>query len=343
LGTSLLLQGACGYIGFDPPLQPAYDAGGVDGKRDAGSSVNGSGADGGAELDADLPPDEAGMVEASVPASDAASDDAAVASDASQPLDAQGTHDSAIAEAGVDAGRATQVTDYCQQIPELPTDPVIDGRVDADLKVVELTPVGWTAKDGSSMPPAQNTASYALAWRPNGLYVYIRVVDPNRLPAPLGPNIWQGDGVEIYVDDDGTFAHAPKYDNPGTIQLIAAAPSDDVHPVAAAWRWRDGSSDEGQWTSKQFSTFPTANGYVFEGLIQRDALDLTNWTLASGGKVGVDLSINVSALDNQLDAGVPLDGYRLGQYFLRTGQDNGSCAGRPYCSASAFCTPDLIE
>jgi hypothetical protein len=242
---------------------------------------------------------------------------------------------------GVDAAQATQVTDYCQELPALPAEPVIDGRVDAALRVLDLVPVGWTAKDGSTSAPSHTTASYALAWRPSGIYVYLRVIDPNRLPfLDDGVNYWKGDSVELYADSDGVYAAAPNYDDPGTMQIVVAAPSDDTTASTDSARFRNAVS-VGAWTSSKFAALPTPDGYVFEGLIEADALNLTSWALAAGGQVGIDLGINVSALDDQLDAGITLDGYRLGQYFLHVG--GADCGGLPFCTPAAFCTPTLIE
>lgn len=316
LSSALLaLLPACGFVGFDG--QPIPDAG--------------------ADTPAPLPEMDSGNM---VATDDASARDAAPSMDATMVPDTGATEDAA-PDAFVDPDPpATQVSDYCQSVPRLQRAPVIDGVVDSHLNVVTLTPLGWAGYGSSA--PNHTTASYALAWLPDGLYAYVRVVDPNRLP-PVSQNIWEGDGVELYFDTDGLLPAAPKYDDPGTIQIIVAAPEDDTTPSTKATRFRDGAN-KGAWMSTRFAAFPTADGYVLEGLIEADAVDVASLLLQAGNAVGVDLSINVSALDSQLDpdAGVPLAGRRLGQYFLSVTQSN-QCGGLPFCNSAAFCAPTLVE
>ncbi len=239
---------------------------------------------------------------------------------------------------------ATQVTDYCAAIPRLQRAPVIDGVVDSQLNVLPLMPVGWTSSSPGVALPAHTTASYALAWLPEGLYAFVRVVDLSRLPPPPAAQPWHGDGVEIYFDSDGQFPMIPKYDNPGTVQIIVPAPVDSTTPSTRSMRFRD-ASPLTPWASLRFTVFPTADGYVFEGLVEADAVDESSLALSSGNSVGVNLSINVSASDEQVsdpDAGLTLEGLRLGQYFLRTIVSD-DCGGLPFCNSGAFCSPTLIE
>jgi hypothetical protein len=373
-----LLLPACGFVGFDAhPLRDggaSEDSGLLDASLDAASmdaasitdaSVD-AGLDGGmdaASADAAQSLPDAGMdagQAADASSSDAASvrdagGDAALPDagplpnlDASIPLDASSNvNDAKVApdggsDAGMDAGNpsepATQVSNYCLEIPALPDEPVIDGVIDAQLQLVTLTPVGWTSNAGAPLP-SHTTASYALAFRPDGLYAFVRVIDPNRLPPPVDQQIWHGDGVELYVDNDGTYA-GPNYDNPGTVQIIAVAPENAVDPAQRAVRFRN-VANLGAWSSTRFAAFPTVDGYVVEAFVDAAALDLTSWTLATGNQVGMDLGVNVSAADSELDAGILVEGFRIGQYFLNT--SSGTCSGRPYCNTQAFCNPVLID
>ena len=235
---------------------------------------------------------------------------------------------------------ATQVVDYCQSLPRLQRNPVIDGVVDSALNVVALTPVAWT---GQGAQPDHTTASFALAWRPNGLYVFMHVVDPNRLPPKDGRNIWEGDGAELYFDTDGLFPSAPTYENPGMIQIIVAAPADDDTPSTKSQRFRNAAA-QGEWMSTRFAAFPTADGYILEGLLQADTVDVASLAMHAGEVVGIDLGVNVSVLDDHVgDAGVTLDDRRLGQYFLHVTAPITGCGGQPYCTPTALCTPTLVD
>src|SRR5688572_20183599 len=53
---------------------------------------------------------------------------------------------------------------------------------------------------------------------------------PERNPADPNDHVWRGDGVEIYIDHDAVFAEPSTYDNPGTFQFIAGAPTNDSDP-----------------------------------------------------------------------------------------------------------------
>jgi hypothetical protein len=338
----------CGYVGFetsrdaDAPVR--VDAG----RPDADQPEPEDAAEPDAELeDASVDIDAAsdGAVEMDGDLMDAASDTGALSDsradvdelDASVPGDADAGD---ALDAAVDARPATQISDYCTEVPALPAAPVIDGVVDGMLQVVTLTPGGWTGSGGSTLP-AHTTAEYALAFRPDGLYVYVRVFDPNRLPPLAGEFIWRGDGVELYADDDGTYTTPGSYDNPGSTQIIVAAPVDGTTPSTRATRFV-GTVDQGAWASTQFAAFPRADGYAFEGFLEAAALNRNEWTLRSGARIGVDLGVNVSALDEQIDAGVALEGQRLGQYFLRIG-NAANCGGWPFCTTDAFCSPVLVD
>ncbi|HEX6241170.1 MAG TPA: sugar-binding protein [Polyangiales bacterium] len=359
---SLLATGACGYVGYETD------------RGDAGAGVDLDAAtelDAAQELDADTSdadeqprdaePDDATSEDASTEdadmdaaeldggAADASDLDGGADADAmdADTLDAgldaeEPDADAAPVDAGQDARQATQVSDYCVQIPALPDEPVIDGVVDGALALVTLTPVDWT---NTAVPlPGHTTATYALAYRPNGLYAYMRVRDPNRAPPAVGEYIWRGDGVELYVDDDGASAMQHAYDNPGAIQIIVAAPENDTTASTRATRFRD-TADLGAWSSTRFAAFPSQDGYVLEAFVEASALDLASWSLATGGRVGMDLGVNVSVVheaDAGNDAGIPVEGQRLGQYFLRIGTGD-NCGGRPFCTPDAFCTPTLVD
>lgn len=304
---TLLLLPSCGFVGFEAEPDASRP-------RDAGPAMDAS-----VELDAE-------------PSIDAAEERDAELADA-EPLGEAEVDGGLDAEAPV----ATQVSDYCQTIPALPAPPVIDGALDARLNLVSITPLGWS---GSTPEPGHTTASLAAAYRPDGLYVFVRVVDPNRLPPAAGGYAWEGDGVELYADDDGMYLAGPLYDDPGSVQIITSAPGDDSTAVASGQRFRD-TVDLGPWTSSGFRAFPTSDGYVLEAFLTAADLDLPGWSLSSGGQVGFNVSINVSGLDEQVGTDAGLQGSRLGQYFLHVGGD--ACAGRPYCSSTAFCNPRLVD
>ncbi|HEX7476806.1 MAG TPA: hypothetical protein VF331_03300 [Polyangiales bacterium] len=215
--------------------------------------------------------------------------------------------------------------------------PVIDGVLEPGLGLRSAPKTYWV---GAGAAPAEGDAAYAVAHRPDGLYVFVNVTDTTRLPAPLANDTFCGDAVEIYLDSDGAFPMAPSYDVPGTVQFVVAAPVDSVTPSTRASRWNNVSFALGAWTSSEFGTFPTATGYTFEAIFRAVDLGLVSWTLSPGSSIGLSLAIDVAVLANDPRAGC---GHRLGQYFNRV--DTVSrlpCGIGAYCSTKAFCTTALL-
>jgi hypothetical protein len=223
--------------------------------------------------------------------------------------------------------------DYCNGFPALGSVPVLDGEIDCALTLAPVVSARWT---GPGVLPSDISAQYAAAWYPNGIYVYIDVTDPTREPAPDPNNPYCGDGVEIHLDNDGLFSSAPRYDNPGTIQLVAMAPMNDTESRSVGSMYRD-TNRLGDWNPTRFATYPRPGGYRLEAMVTAEDLGLTTWDLMVAGRIGFDLSINVSGTPSGC-------GTRLGQYFLRIyTAGSAPCRGEPHCDVRAFCTPELIS
>ena len=320
---------ACGRIGYGEVAQPE-DAGpgpgqGVDGSSGGSNRVDASGV-------ADATPDDS---------FDEASDATATVSRDADAGEGEGPATDALdgpAEAP-EASPACHVpttagTDYCAAVPFLPQPPVIDGTVDCDLPLIPVPEVGWSAGTG---PDA--TAQYAVAWRPEGIYFFVAVTDPSLVPADSTELTWQGDAVELYADSDGVYSAPPSYDNPGTRQFTVAAPPDARLSVARAQVWYTGSVSGAAWTSTQFRSFGSPTGYIVEALVTGPDLGLPALSLAAGGQVGMDLSIDVSyPADRGPDAGG--FGNRFGQYYLRVASPDAG-GGIPPFDPRAFCIPGL--
>lgn len=270
-----------------------------------------------------------------------AADAGELAADAGQSVSAV----SSDAGQNVDAGRcpAQRELDFCEQLPALPEEPVLDGELDCGPALRELPRRGWT---GARELPDSARARYAVAWRTDGLYFYVEVDDAERLPATqLDGKPWCGDGVELYADSDARFGSAPDYDDPGTMQLLAAAPPRDVsQPRAPDVRFHTRSeADLGAWSAARHGTWARDGGYVLEGFVTAADLGLPAWSLAPDARVGLDVAIDVSvpAADQMSQADC---GFRAGQYFLRTASEPCTVEDcRPYKNVAAFCTPVLVQ
>jgi hypothetical protein len=311
---------ACGRIGYEELAELRGDA-----DASAGIDATTDGSSGG------TPPDDASG------SADAPFD--AVAADSALDVTATASSGSDASDAAPDAPSCTAIVpagnDYCEAIPFLPQAPVIDGKVDCGLPLLDVVPVGW---GGVSPPDA--TAQYAVAWRPEGLYFFVRMHDPSLVPAEPSESSWQGDAVELYMDSDGKYAAPPAYDNPGTRQITVAAPPSAQSSVARAQLWYTGSVTGAVWTSTQFRAYGLADGYVVEAFVTGQDLGFaSSLALAAGAEVGMDLAFDVSfPTDQGPDAGG--FGNRLGEYYLRVAAPDAG-GGIPPFDPRAFCVPTL--
>lgn len=224
----------------------------------------------------------------------------------------------------------------CDELVPLPSAPVIDGVLEPSLALLT-----WLEPSTSQLPAGMRV-DVALAYRPDGVYFFLAVDDPTLNPPPLDALDYCGDGVELYVDDDGVIQAPPAYDTPGTMQFIVAGPADSVTPAHRGQRFlfpntpSGDSTDLGDWTSDRFVAVATARGYAVEAFVVASDLDLETWTLAPGGKIGWNLSFNIGGPQ---PPGIDACTTRNQQFHFRLA-NSGACTP-PYCNASALCTPTL--
>ena len=302
----LLAGQACARLGYDPP--PPVD------EVVGGTPVLTSGA----------------APDGRTPARDASAEAGPTPSDATTP-DARWAEPDAAPDASAAPPPARFAS--CAELPPLLAEPSLDGELEPGLGESLVAPVGWS---GSGEVPSGNTLTLAAGWRADGLYFHLRVTDPDRNPAAPTDAVWAGDGVELYVDHDAVFADSGAYDDPGTRQLVFAAPDSDALPAGRSEVYITGalagSVDSASWVS-----VPIAGGYVVEVWVGASALGLDEWALSAGSSVGFDLGHNVSA--PVADAGV--QGSRLGQYFLQIGSEPDATRF-PFYKSGPFCAPTLV-
>ncbi len=313
--AAALAAAACGRIGYG--LLPEQ---GRPGPADASTDRRGS-----PSPDA---PDDTTIADGDTPDAPA---DATLDASADSPVD-EGIE--AQAEAGCPDGAPA---DYCSGLPAMASAPVIDGVLDlSPCTLVDMTPEFWSGPPPLPPFPPGNATQIAAAWRPDGLYVFLAVTTPADFPAEAGTPVFYGAGVELFVDDDGVYASPPSYDSPGTIQIVVTAPATDAGVTQRAEEFRN-AADEGPWTSTQYGTFPTATGFVFEGLVTAADLGLASWNLDAGGTIGLDVAIDVSFATDSMTGS---QGHRVGQYFFHVA-DADSGIGAPFADPRSFCTPTL--
>ena len=337
VATALLAGLLAGCDAFNADLLLPRVAGPNDGPAaNMDSGVSGGGGEGGAGSGGGVAGVGGGSQgDAMVPGQDmdaAAHEDADVANDAA----ADSASDDASADDAGDAASCspTNGTDYCTGLPALSDAPVIDGVLDCGPQLRPITPSAW---NGAAPVPTRHAASFALAHRPDGIYVYIEVRGQTPIPHPSTDPIYCGDAIELYLDADAVIASTGTYDSPGTVQMIAAAPASLAAPNAHAERFVAGAT-QGAWTSTEYEIAWLDDGYVFEAFVVAADLGLASWSPATA--LGLDIVIDVGAA-----AGTPdlRCGLQLGQYFLRVSSVTpSSCGGEPWCDTRAFCVPALL-
>jgi hypothetical protein len=200
------------------------------------------------------------------------------------------------------------------------------------LPLLEIPRENWRDKN---ILPKDVWAKYAVAYHPQGIYLWVHVNDPTRNPSPTGSPAFCGDAVHVFVDTDGRYANPPQYDIPGTRQFQAAAPSNDLMASMRGdvYGWED---RVGSWTGGRFVAAPVKDGYVLEAFIGAQDMGVANFRPAAGGSAGFSVSVTL---------GVPGGGAcdRLGDFALLLDRTlmGGNDPVSPHKSTNAFCNPRL--
>lgn len=208
-------------------------------------------------------------------------------------------------------------------------EPRIDGALEEGLRLHPFEPKDWS---GPEPLPEGFAVAYALAHRPDGLYVFVRVEGTGVHPAPETSHPYCGDAVEIFVDSDGVYDEPGRYDAAGSMQFVIGIPeTTSSSPRTRLYRQTVTVRDA---DSLDRFAFRTEQGFAVEVFLRAHDLDLDEWNLAPGRTIGFNLAIG---LGRTLD-GSETDGCagRLGQFFLAVDQANVDCP-YPYCSTASFC------
>ncbi|HVU01260.1 MAG TPA: hypothetical protein VHE30_05895 [Polyangiaceae bacterium] len=225
--------------------------------------------------------------------------------------------------------------DPCARVSRLPASPTFDGLLDCGL---EAHPIPTTNSLGDVQG---SSASYAVAWRPDGLYFYVEVKTSRVVPAASADPVDLGDAVELFADADGTFPPPPPphYDATGTRRLVISAPENRV--ASRAQGEIDAHLQVGfpkPWLSTLFRAFPTNDGYVVEAFVVGADLGVSPWLLSAGNEIGFDVGVDVSS--EGADAGT--DGGRPGgRYFVSFAGAGHTVDDAPDVNPEAFCKPTL--
>lgn len=237
--------------------------------------------------------------------------------------------------------------DHCQALGSLPVVPQIDGVLECGLELRPIEPVGWEGK-----PPAspQHAAAFAAAWRPDGIYFFVRVHTggPRWTPTdyatpPSLSSLHCADAVELYVDSDGSFPAAPYYDAAGTLQIVVGAPASSESSARRAWLWKHLPMflPPNPWQSSSFASFARPDGYDVEAFVTAADLGASGFVWSAGSHVGINVAIDIPT------PGPRQSCQRLAQYSWRVlpdavpPTDGAAACTRAWCNPRAFCTPQL--
>ncbi|HKU41773.1 MAG TPA: hypothetical protein VJR89_26630 [Polyangiales bacterium] len=221
--------------------------------------------------------------------------------------------------------------DYCGALPALPDPPQLDGKLECGLMLSPMTALGW---NGPAAEPGKR-ASYAAAWRNDGLYLYVEVHGADAIaPHPPSEPIFCGDAVELFVDANAEVDATGSY-QAGTMQFVVAAPAAEGASIEAG-RFAQGTS-QGAWITPALHAARLPDGFSVEAFVGASDLGLWQWTPSA--HVGFSVGIDVSGPGGSAAAGCS---NRAGQFFLRLGAPVGTCRGEPWCDAGAFCRAALM-
>jgi Carbohydrate family 9 binding domain-like len=277
---------------------------------------------------------------ATVPEADAPSDDVSPPpSDAPQDVVATDTGTDATQLPDVIDGPITacwpDTTAPCDALPRLDFDPVIDGFRDDDCAAPLFASSDWVWIAGVDGKDTTTTARFAAARVPSGVWFFVEVNDEDVLPA-ANAAVYEADAVEVYVDTDGEFTNK-HYDEPGTVQLVIAAPrTTDPSGSARVWRYIE-MEDQGPHLMSSAGAFTTGNGYVIEMIVRPGDVGMPTPTF-SNDKIGFNVAVDTCDADGLAEPCTS----RTGQLLFHCPTNGaGNCSAHPADQTGAFCTPSL--
>jgi hypothetical protein len=222
--------------------------------------------------------------------------------------------------------------DFCTSIPALATTPTLDGVLECGVPLQRFSAADYYATNGPLPPGA--AASFGVAWRPDGLYVYAQLEGAYDDPAAPMEGAYCGDSLEIFVDHDGV--RSATYDMNGTRQLVIAAPPRGEAMGTLAQIFRDRMLVS-SWPMTQWVSVRAGSLVRFEAFVIARDLGLSAWTPTASQSIGFDVSVTLGT-GQMSDAG--LCHHLLGHFILRLAAGDGGCS-QPSCSPLAFCAPTL--
>jgi GH18 family chitinase len=165
------------------------------------------------------------------------------------------------------------------QLNDWPTTP--DFVLDSESQLIyRATPKSW---DG----PQDLSADAWVGWTADGLYFAFKVVDDVHYQNKADSDLWHGDYMELQFDTQLD----KDYTNPGMNgddYQIGLSIGDFANVPPVAYAWFNGPGSAGPVSTIQMAFTQTADGYILEAFVPKDAL--SGITLAEGSTFGMNIS-----------------------------------------------------
>ena len=176
----------------------------------------------------------------------------------------------------------------CTGVGAMSTAPVIDGVLDCGIPLWPM-PVVVTA--GPGVIPSGVQARIAAAWRPDGLYLFVRVTGAGatRTPAPTGDPAWCGDATRALRRPRRRLSGRAR---PTTTIRAPFSSSRSLRRARPSPRaWGRCSATRAIWVPGRASSsaLRRATASLPEAFVAAADLGLTTWSLSAGGTIGLDV------------------------------------------------------
>jgi hypothetical protein len=175
-----------------------------------------------------------------------------------------------------------------------------------------------------------------VAWSTSHIYAFVRVYDPQVVPAESVANIWNADGIELYITTNRNVTGSTVNDA-SAYHFIISPGAGSANGLGATVKTTDYTGVHSPLSDKQFATTQDAEGYTVE---LRYSLPL-GAHLSTGTQVYFDFALS-SATDN-VSGSNPRDGQAV--YYAGQAPSSSPCGTgtvQPYCDDRIWC-PTVLK
>jgi len=168
---------------------------------------------------------------------------------------------------------------------------VIDGVKSAgewdNAYTFSLDSAEYDALDGNNWTGKEDfTGTYSFKWDDKGLYILGEVTDDTPFHNDRDANLWEGDGVELYIGLDQSNPARTAYNTDTDFQVITTLPQTNQYTgVLQNGGWIKGPEPV---AAGDLSIVKTDRGYMFEYVVRWDVLK-SGYKPTEGQKIGFNM------------------------------------------------------